>query len=101
MRVPARWVGSQYDQAFHWYLYTPKTLRHFMSLAGLRVLGVRNSRPSLGPLSPAHPLWSRVKWTASRWMLWPFAQVLFAVTGGRAVFAPSFEIVAQRQEDGR
>lgn len=101
MRAPARWVGSRYDQAFHWYLYTTKALRNLMLSAGLRVLGVRNSRPSRGPLSPAHPLWSRLKWTASRGLFWPFAQVLFAVTRGRAVCAPSFEIVAHRQEEGR
>jgi hypothetical protein len=101
MRAPARWVGSQYDQAFHWYLYTVKALRNLMSSAGLRVLGARNSRPSRGPLSPAHPLWSRLKWTASRGLLWPIAQVLFAVTGGWAVWAPSFEIVARRLEGGR
>lgn len=28
MWMPARWIGSQYDQAFHWYLYTTVSLYH-------------------------------------------------------------------------
>jgi 2-polyprenyl-3-methyl-5-hydroxy-6-metoxy-1,4-benzoquinol methylase len=101
MRRPARWVGSQYDQAFHWYLYTAKALRIIMGAAGLRVLGVRNSRPSHGPLSPVHPWWSQTKWTLSRGLLWPLAQTLYAVTGGHVVCAPSFEIVATRASGPR
>lgn len=98
MRVPARLVGSQYDQAFHWYLYTAKALRALMAGAGLRVIGVRNSRPSRGPLSPAHPWLSRLKWTLSRGVLWPVSQAVFAVTGGQVVCAPSFEMFAKRRE---
>ncbi len=97
MRAPARWVGSQYDQAFHWYLYTVKALRTLMEAAGLTVIDVRNSRPSRGPLSPVHPWLSQVKWTVSRGFLWPLAQAAFAMTGGRAVCAPSFQIAARRR----
>ncbi len=101
MRTPARWVGSQYDQAFHWYLYTAKALRTLMGLAGLHVVGVRNSRPSRGPLSPVHPWLSQLKWTVSRGVFWPLSQTLFAATGGQVVCAPSFEMVARRQQGER
>ncbi len=96
MRTPARWIGSQYDQAFHWYLYTTKALKSLMESVGLRIVSVRNSRPSRGPLSPVHPWFSRLKWTASRTLLWPFSQTLYHATSGRIVCAPSFEIIAQR-----
>lgn len=97
MRGPARWVGSQYDQAFHWYLYTAKALRALMRTAGLRVIGVRNSRPSHGPLSLSHPWLTRLKWTMSRGLFWPLSQAVYHATGGQVVCAPSFEIVARRQ----
>lgn len=97
LRAPARWVGSQYDQAFHWYLYTAKALRRLMGGAGLSVIGVQNSRPSRGPLSPVHPWLSRLKWTMSRGVLWPLSQMVYHATGGQVVCAPSFEIVAQRR----
>jgi SAM-dependent methyltransferase len=98
MRTPARWAGSQYDQAFHWYLYTAKALRTLMETAGLRVIGVRNSRPSRGPLSSVHPWFSQLKWTMSRGLLWPLSQTVYYATGGQVLCAPSFEIVAQRRE---
>jgi 2-polyprenyl-3-methyl-5-hydroxy-6-metoxy-1,4-benzoquinol methylase len=96
MRTPARWIGSQYDQAFHWYLYTTKSLKALMESVGLRIVSLRNSRPSRGPLSPVHPWFSRLKWTASRTLLWPLSQTLYCATSGRIVCAPSFEIAAQR-----
>ena len=49
MRAPARWIGSQYDQAFHWYLYSAKALTVLMEGAGLTVISLRNSKPSRGP----------------------------------------------------
>ena len=96
MRTPARWIGSQYDQAFHWYLYTTKSLKALMESVGLRIVSLRNSRPSRGPLSSVHPWFSRLKWTASRTLLWPLSQTLYYATSGRIVCAPSFEIAAQR-----
>ena len=101
MRAPARWIGSQYDQAFHWYLYTAKALKALMESVGLTIISVRNSRPSRGPLSPAHPWFSRLKWTASRTVLWPITQTMYFATHGRIVCAPSFEIIAQRQGNGK
>ncbi|UVT14214.1 MAG: class I SAM-dependent methyltransferase [Nitrospira sp.] len=96
MRNPARWIGSQYDQAFHWYLYTARALTTLMERAGLSIISLRNSRPSRGPLSPVHPWVSRLKWTVSRTVLWPLSQTVYYVTSGRLLCAPSFEIVAQR-----
>jgi 2-polyprenyl-3-methyl-5-hydroxy-6-metoxy-1,4-benzoquinol methylase len=96
MRAPARWIGSQHDQAFHWYLYTTKTLITLLTSIGLTIISVRNSRPSRGPLSPVHPWFSRLKWAASRALLWPFSQTIYYATNGRIVCAPSFEIIAQR-----
>ena len=96
MRTPARWIGSQYDQAFHWYLYSAKALTVLMEGAGLTVISLRNSKPSRGPLSSVHPLMSQLKWTLSRSVLWPLSQSLYFMTRGRLVWAPSFEIIAQR-----
>jgi 2-polyprenyl-3-methyl-5-hydroxy-6-metoxy-1,4-benzoquinol methylase len=96
MRAPARWIGSQYDQAFHWYLYSAKALTVLMEGAGLTVISLRNSKPSRGPLSPVHPWFSQLKWTLSRSVLWPLSQILYYGTRGRLVWAPSFEIIAQR-----
>jgi SAM-dependent methyltransferase len=96
MRSPARWIGSQYDQAFHWYLYSARALTVLMEGAGLTVVSLRNSKPSRGPLSPVHPWFSQLKWTISRLVLWPLSQGLYYVTRGRLVWAPSFEIIAQR-----
>lgn len=96
MRMPARWVGSQYDQAFHWYLYTTKALETLMQRVGLTILSLRNSRPSSGPVLPGHPWVSRLKWTIGRALVWPLCQAMYYATGGCIVRAPSFEIVAQR-----
>lgn len=101
MRAPARWIGSQYDQAFHWYLYSAKALTVLMEGAGLTVISLRNSRPSRGPLSPVHPWFSQLKWTFSRSVLWPLSQLLYYVTRRRLVWAPSFEIIAQRSGNAR
>lgn len=97
MRGPARWIGSQYDQAFHWFLYTAKALGTLIDAAGMTVISARNSKPSRGPVSVSHPWWSRAKWTMGRGLLWPAAQALYAATGGRVLCAPSFEIAARRR----
>ncbi len=96
MRAPARWIGSQYDQAFHWYLYSARALTVLMEGAGLTVISLRNSKPSRGPLSSVHPWICQLKWTLSRSVLWPLSQSLYFMTRGRLVWAPSFEIIAQR-----
>jgi hypothetical protein len=101
MRTPARLIGSQYDQAFHWYLYTTRALKTLMASVGLKIISLRNSKSSRRPLSPVHPWFSRLKWAVSRILLWPFSQTLYYVTHGRIVCAPAFEIVAQRPGNPR
>ena len=76
-------------------------LARVMEAAGLHVIGIRNSRPSHGPLSPTHPWLSQLKWTVSRGILWPVSQTLYALSGGRLLCAPSFEIVAASRPGDR
>jgi 2-polyprenyl-3-methyl-5-hydroxy-6-metoxy-1,4-benzoquinol methylase len=99
MRTPARWVGSRYDQAFHLFLYSPQALRSLLKGIGLHTIAIHNSVPSRGPLSPANPWASRLKWRIGATAFWSGAEMLYKVTGGRMVWAPSFELIAQRSED--
>jgi 2-polyprenyl-3-methyl-5-hydroxy-6-metoxy-1,4-benzoquinol methylase len=99
MRTPARWVGSRYDQAFHLFLYSPQALRSLLKGIGLHTIAIHNSVPSRGPLSPANPWMSRLKWRIGATAFWSGAEMLYKVTGGRMVWAPSFELIAQRSED--
>ena len=98
MRTPASWVGSRYDQAFHLFLYSPQTLRSLLGKIGLHTIAIHNSVPSRGPLTPVNPWMSRLKWRIGATAFWSCAEVLFRVTGGRMVWAPSFELIAQRSE---
>jgi 2-polyprenyl-3-methyl-5-hydroxy-6-metoxy-1,4-benzoquinol methylase len=98
MRTPARWVGSRYDQAFHLFLYSPHALRSLLKGIGLYTIAIYNSTPSREPLTPAHPWMSRLKWRIGATAFWSCAEVLYKVTGGRMVLAPSFELIAQRRE---
>jgi len=98
MRTPARWVGSRYDQAFHLFLYSPEALRSLLQGIGLETIAIHNSVPSRGPLSPANPWMSRLKWRIGAAAFWSCAELLFRVTGGRVVWAPSFELIARRSE---
>jgi 2-polyprenyl-3-methyl-5-hydroxy-6-metoxy-1,4-benzoquinol methylase len=98
MRTPASWVGSRYDQAFHLFLYSPQALRSLLEKIGLHTIAIHNSVPSRGPLTPANPWMSRLKWRIGATAFWSCAEVLYKVTGGRMVLAPSFELIAQRRE---
>jgi SAM-dependent methyltransferase len=98
MRTPASWVGSRYDQAFHLFLYSPQALRSLLEKIGLHTIAIHNSVPSRGPLTPANPWMSRLKWRIGATAFWSCAEVLFKVSGGRMVWAPSFELIAQRGE---
>jgi 2-polyprenyl-3-methyl-5-hydroxy-6-metoxy-1,4-benzoquinol methylase/ribosomal protein S27E len=98
MRTPAQWVGSRYDQAFHLFLYSPQALRSLLKGIGLRTIAIHNSVPSRGPLTPANPWTSRLKWRIGATAFWSCAEVLYKATGGRMVCAPSFELIAQRSE---
>lgn len=99
MRILARWVGSRYDQAFHLFLYSPQALRSLLDGIGLRTIAIHNSVPSRGPLTPANPWMSRLKWRIGATAFWSCAELLYRVTGGRMVWAPSFELIAQRDEE--
>lgn len=96
MRTPARWVGSRYDQAFHLFLYSPSALRSLLQGIGLETIAIHNSVPSRGPLVPANPWMSRLKWRIGATAFWSCAELLYTMTGGRVVCAPSFELIARR-----
>ncbi len=98
MRTPARWVGSRYDQAFHLFLYSPEALRSLLQGIGLETIAIHNSVPSRGPLTPVNPWMSRLKWRIGAAAFWSCAELLYRVTGGRVVWAPSFELIARRSE---
>ena len=98
MRTPARWVGSRYDQAFHLFLYSPQALRSLLKGVGLHTIAIHNSVPSRGPLTLENPWISRLKWRIGATVFWSFSKLLYQVTGGRVVCAPSFELIAQRSE---
>jgi 2-polyprenyl-3-methyl-5-hydroxy-6-metoxy-1,4-benzoquinol methylase len=98
MRIPTRWIGSRYDQAFHLFLYSPQALRLLLRGVGLDTVAIYNSVPSRGPLTSANPWMSRLKWRIASTAFWSCAEVLYKVTGGRIVWAPSFELIAQRSE---
>ena len=65
---------------------------------GLHTIAIHNSVPSRGPLAPANPWRSRLKWRIAGTAFWSCAEVLYKVTGGRMVWAPSFELIAQRRQ---
>jgi len=98
MRTPARWIGSRYDQAFHLFLYSPHALCSLLKGVGLQTIATYNSAPSRGPLTPANPWSSRLKWRIGATAFWSCAEVLYRITGGRVVWAPSFELIARRRE---
>jgi 2-polyprenyl-3-methyl-5-hydroxy-6-metoxy-1,4-benzoquinol methylase len=98
MRTPARWVGSRFDQAFHLFLYSPQALRSLLRGVGLDTVAIYNSVPSRGPLISANPWMSRLKWQIGAKAFWACAEVLYKVSGGRMVWAPSFELIAQRNK---
>ncbi len=101
MRTPARWVGSRSDQAFHLFLYSPEALRSLLKGIGLDTIAIHNSVPSRGPLTSGNPWISRLKWRIGAMAFWSCAELLYKVTGGRMVWAPSFELIARRNEGSR
>jgi len=98
MRTPARLVGSRSDQAFHLFLYSPQALRSLLKGIGLDTIAIHNSVPSRGPLTSANPWMSRLKWRIGATVFWSCAELLYKVTRGRIVWAPSFELIAQRSK---
>jgi len=96
MRAPARWCGSQYDQAFHLFSYSPNALRTLVETSGFEVLSLRNSAPSLGPVTSADSWGRRLKWRLAGSGLSIVAALAYRLSAGRLVWAPSFELIAKR-----
>lgn len=98
MRRPVRWCGSQYDQAFHLFSYSPNALRTLIETSGFEVLSLRNSSPSLGPVTSANSLGRRLKWRLVGGGLSLVAALAYRLSAGRLVWAPSFELIARRKD---
>lgn len=96
MRSPVRWCGSQYDQAFHLFSYSPNALRTLVETSGFEVLSLRNSAPSLGPVTSADSWGRRLKWRLAGSGLSIVAALAYRLSAGRLVWAPSFELIARR-----
>lgn len=89
------WIGLRYQQAFHLCLYAPGSMRALLRRAGFEPVSLRNSTLSLAPPSGAVGLPGLV-WRLGRVGLQAGVGVAHAVSGGRAVWAPSFEIAARK-----
>jgi SAM-dependent methyltransferase len=88
-------AGLRYQQAFHLYLYSPVSLGRLLRKAGFEPISLRNSTLSLAP--PSGAAWgSGLIWRLGRVALNISAWVMHAVSGGRVVWAPSFEIAARK-----
>ena len=98
MRAPVRWRGSQYDQAFHLFSYSPNALRRLIEASGFEVISLRNSAPSLGPVTSANSRGRRLKWRVVGRGLSMVADLAYRLSGGRLVWAPSFELIARRKD---
>ncbi|MCC6139907.1 MAG: class I SAM-dependent methyltransferase [Nitrospira sp.] len=97
VRTPVRWCGAQYDQAFHLFSYSPNALRTLVEHCGFEVLSLRNSAPSLGPVTSAHSWGRRLKWRLVGGGLSLAAALAYRLSAGRLVWAPSFELIARRK----
>ncbi len=98
MRAPVRWCGAQYDQAFHLFSYSPDALRTLVETSGFEVLSLRNSAPSLGPVTSANSWGRRLKWRLIGSGLSLVAALAYRLSAGRLVWAPSFELIARRKD---
>ena len=98
MRGPVRWFGAQNDQTFHLFSYSPSALRTLLESHGFEVLSVRNSAPSLGPVTSADSWGRRLKWRLAGSGLSMVAALAYRLSAGRLVWAPSFELIARRKD---
>ncbi len=98
VRTLVRWCGAQSDQAFHLFSYSPAVLRTFVERSGFDVLSLRNSAPSLGPVTSAHSWGRRLKWRLVGGGLSLGATLAYWLSAGRLVWAPSFELIARRKD---
>lgn len=98
MRTPIRWCGAQYDQAFHLFSYSPNALRTLVESSGFEVLSLRNSAPSRGPVTSANSLGRRLKWRLVGGGLALVAALAYRLSAGHLIWAPSFELIARRND---
>lgn len=95
-------LNAQRQQVYHLYIYSPSTLENLLSAVGLTKLSVRNSKtgctPGCAPVKGAEQPLRRLIWTAGGLSLWFMAQSMYWLTRKKAVWAPSFELVATREE---
>ncbi|MCS6284990.1 MAG: class I SAM-dependent methyltransferase [Nitrospira sp.] len=98
MRIPVRLCGSQHDQTFHLFSYSPAALRILMEAHGFEVLSLRNSAQSLGPVTSANSWLRRLKWQVAGSGLSMMASIAYRLSAGRLVWAPSFELIARRKD---
>ncbi len=97
VRRPVFWLGLRFQQAFHLFVYTPQALKTLLQLNGFQVLSVRNAQLSNAPLILGdHPA-RRWLWYAGGRLVWVATQLAYWITGTRAIWSPSFELVAQRK----
>ena len=99
IRKPVRWIGARYQQAFHLFVYSPQVMQRLLPAAGFRVVAVRNSTPSWGPLTSARPSLAKLGWRTGGVALWMVAQAAYHLTNGHAVWAPSFEMIAEPESE--
>lgn len=95
MRKPVGWIGARYQQAFHLFVYKPQAMRRMVQAAGFQVVDVRNSISSWGPLTSARPSLAKLGWRVGGVALWLVAQAAYRLTNRQAVWAPSFEMIAE------
>ena len=96
VRRPVQWVGGRYQQAFHQFVFTPRSLRWLLGATGLTPVSISNSRPSRSPVYGSDRAVNRWRWRLGGSTLWGLAQILYRLSGNRIVVAPSFEVVAVR-----
>jgi 2-polyprenyl-3-methyl-5-hydroxy-6-metoxy-1,4-benzoquinol methylase len=95
LRRPVGWVGARYQQAFHLFVFSPRALMRLLQKVGLEPVSVRNSCPSVAPLSGGERLIRRSLWKIGGVAFWTLAQSAFWLSGGRAIWAPSFEVITR------
>ncbi len=95
LRRPVGWIGARYQQAFHLFVFSPRSMRCLLQAVGLELVSMRNSRPSFAPLSGGERLIRRSLWKIGGVAFWALAQSAFWFSGGRAIWAPSFEVIAR------
>jgi SAM-dependent methyltransferase len=90
-------IGAKYWQAFQLFVYTPTALRNLLRAVGLEPISMRNSALSEGPLTGAEQTGSHLIWRIAGAGFWTLARAAHAVSGGRLIWAPSFEVIARSE----